>query len=122
VNFTYKKAFITIAAVDLKTVVNFYQQLFDRQPDVYIDNIYAEFQLTGLCLGIFKPKDRREFANSTGSGMSICVEVEDLDAAIEHLTEIGCPIPDKVMSASHGREIYIYDPAGNRLILHQISD
>jgi predicted enzyme related to lactoylglutathione lyase len=119
VSFIYQKAFITIAAVDLKTVVNFYQQLFDRQPDVYLDNIYAEFHLNDLCLGIFKPKDRPEFANSAGSGMSICLEVENLETAIAHLTEIGCSIPDKITTASHGKEIYIYDPVGNRLILHE---
>ena len=115
----YKKAFITIAAVNLETVVDFYQQLFCKQPDVYVGNIYAEFQLTGLCLGIFKPKNQQEFANSAGSGMSICIEVEDLEVAIAHLAEIGVSIPDEIMTASHGKEIYIYDPAGNRLILHQ---
>jgi predicted enzyme related to lactoylglutathione lyase len=119
VNFIYKTAFITIAAVNLETVVDFYQQLFCQQPDVYAANIYAEFQLTGLCLGIFKPKNQQEFANSAGSGMSICIEVEDLEAAIAHLTGIGVLIPDEIITASHGREIYIYDPAGNRLILHQ---
>jgi predicted enzyme related to lactoylglutathione lyase len=119
VNFIYQKVFITIAAVDLETVVNFYQQLFDRQPDIYLDRIYAEFQLTGLCLGIFKPKNQQEFANSAGSGMSICIEVENLEAAIAHLQEMGTSVPDKIMTASHGKEIYIYDPAGNRLILHQ---
>ncbi len=117
--FVYTDAFITIATVDLVTVVEFYQQLFDKKPDSYIPNVYAEFKLTNLRLGIFKPKNKQEFANSAGSGMSICIEVENLEAAIAHLTNIGYPPPDEIINASHGREIYAYDPIGNRLILHQ---
>jgi predicted enzyme related to lactoylglutathione lyase len=116
--FVYTDAFITIAAVDLVTVVEFYQQLFDREPDLYIPDVYAEFKLTNLRLGIFKPKHQQEFANA-GSGMSICIEVENLEAAIAHLTKMGYPPPGEIVTASHGKEIYAYDPAGNRLILHQ---
>jgi hypothetical protein len=32
---------------------------------------------------------------------------------------LGYPPPGEIITASHGREIYTYDPAGNRLILHQ---
>jgi predicted enzyme related to lactoylglutathione lyase len=113
------EVFITIAADDFSTVVNFYQQLFSQQPNAYVANVYAEFQLTSLRLGIFKPKNQQEFANSAGSGMSICIEVEDLEAAIAHLSAIGYPPPGQIINASHGKEIYACDPAGNRLILHQ---
>ncbi|MGL4621884.1 MAG: VOC family protein, partial [Chroococcidiopsis sp.] len=34
-------------------------------------------------------------------------------------TEIGCPPLGQIVTASHGREIYAYDPDGNRIILHQ---
>jgi predicted enzyme related to lactoylglutathione lyase len=72
-------------------------------------------------LGIFKPKEnhRVEFENSAQSGMSLCLEVDDLEKAIAHLTSIGYPPPGEITTASHGREIYAYDPANNRLILHQ---
>jgi hypothetical protein len=52
-------------------------------------------------------------------GMSLCIEVESLEATIAHLTDLGCPPPGEVITASHGREIYAYDPEGNWLILHQ---
>jgi hypothetical protein len=51
--------------------------------------------------------------------MSLCLEVEDIYGAIAHLTAIGYPPPGSLMTTSHGREIYGYDPDGNRLILHQ---
>jgi predicted enzyme related to lactoylglutathione lyase len=112
---------VTIAAAELEKLIEFYSQLFNQTPASYMPKIYAEFRLPGLRLGIFKPKEReqKEFEESAGSGMSLCLEVNDLKAAIAHLTAIGYPPPGDIVTASHGQEIYAYDPAGNRLILHQ---
>jgi predicted enzyme related to lactoylglutathione lyase len=119
--FQYTAAFATLAATDIDTLVGFYAQLLAQEPKLYIPDVYAEFQLSGLRLGIFKPKEnhRVEFENSAQSGMSLCLEVDDLEKAIAHLTSIGYPPPGEITTASHGREIYAYDPANNRLILHQ---
>ncbi len=120
-SFTYNKAFLTIATPNSPILVNFYCQLLDIQPDPYIPGVYAEFQLKELRLGIFQPQKSRqpEFANSLGSSMSICLEVLDLEKAIAELQNMGYPPPGEIITASHGREIYAYDPMGNRLILHQ---
>lgn len=119
--FIYNKAFITIASPEISILVEFYSQLLKQKPHTYIPNTYAEFNLLGLRLGIFQPKKESlgEFANSKDSNMSICLEVEDLAAALAHLTAMGYPPPGEIISASHGQEIYAYDPLGNRLILHQ---
>jgi predicted enzyme related to lactoylglutathione lyase len=113
-------ALVTIAAAKFEEAVEFYRQLLGRSPEISIPNVYVEFQLLGLRLGIFKPKQihQSEFAGQSSGGMSLCLEVEDLEAAIEHLRSIGASLPGEIMIASHGREIYAYDPAGNRLILH----
>ena len=117
----YTDAFLTIAAFDLEKIVEFYSQLLNQKPQPYIPNVYAEFNLKSLRLGIFKPKEdnETEFNNSPYSGMSICLEVENLETAIQHLTNMGYPPPGKIKTASHGKEIYAYDPMNNRLILHQ---
>ena len=149
-------AFVTLAAVELEKLVQFYAQLLDQKPQPYISNNYAEFRLPGLRLGIFKPRETHqpEFENSVlegdkgnredkfslvssnssirdetavlsqgvqggRGGMSLCLEVKDLEGAIAHLVAIGYPTSGEIIVASHGREIYAYDPAGNRLILHQ---
>lgn len=114
-------AFVTLASVDIAKLVLFYTQLFSQEPKQYIPNVYTEFQLPGLRLAIFKPKEtnQSEFENTIKSGMSLCLEVSDLSEAIAHLNAIGYPPPGKILIASHGREIYAYDPDGNRLILHQ---
>lgn len=114
-------AFVTLATRDLENAVLFYTKLWQQKPQIYRENVYAEFQLSGLRLGIFQPSKGNEaqFANSLNSKMSLCFEVRDLDGAIAHLTNIGYPPPGKIIIASHGREIYVYDPDGNRVILHQ---
>jgi len=116
-----QEAFVTLAAPQIDRLVQFYQQLLAIAPQPYLPSRYAEFQLPGLRLAIFQPKSDRqqEFGNSLGSGMSLCWEVADLEEAIAALTQLGYPPPGEIVTASHGREIYAYDPAGNRLILHE---
>ncbi len=117
----YQTAFVTIATVNFDAVVEFYQQLLAKSPNPYLPQRYAEFQFSGLRLGIFYPQlsHQEEFGNSVGSSMSLCLEVENLEAAIAYLNSLGGTLSNSMTTASHGKEIYGYDPAGNRLILHQ---
>lgn len=111
-------AFVTLASEKLQDLVEFYQGLLGQKPEPYVSERYAEFTLPGLTLALFKPGDGSEFAGSAGS-MSVCLEVEDLADAIATLKNLGYPPPGDIIQASHGEEIYAYDPAGNRLILHR---
>ncbi|MEO1402957.1 MAG: VOC family protein [Cyanobacteria bacterium J06635_1] len=113
-------AFVTLASEQFDQLVEFYHALLGLSPAPRLLNSYAEFQLSGLRLGIFKPKaDHQDEFAGAGGGMSVCLEVEDLESAIATLTQIGYPPSGEITQASHGREIYAYDPDGNRLILHQ---
>jgi predicted enzyme related to lactoylglutathione lyase len=117
----YTQAIVTIAAVNFENLVNFYTQLLEQTPVNLIPNIYAEFQIAHLRLGIFKPKKNHvaEFSPNTQSQISLCLEVNNLEAAIAELASLGYPPPGAIITSNHGREIYAYDPHGNRLILHQ---
>ncbi|BAY25350.1 hypothetical protein NIES2100_51560 [Calothrix sp. NIES-2100] len=119
--FQYTDAFVTLATVNFDTLVNFYTQFFGQNPTNLMPKVYAEFQLSGLRLGIFQPKSTHEaeFETTAKSKISLCLEVSNLEAAIAHLISLGYPPPGNMTIASHGREIYAYDPDGNRLILHQ---
>lgn len=119
--FSISTAFVTLADANLEKLVQFYTQFLKVVPQPYIPNVYAEFQLPGLKLVIFQPKPDHleEFSQSDRSGMSLCLEVQDLEAAIARLQQLGYPPLGQIITASHGCEIYAYDPAGNRLILHQ---
>ena len=118
----YSDVFVTISTNKIQRLVDFYSQLFKKQPTVYQPSIYAEFQLEKFRLGIFQPKveQQSEFENLS-SAMSLCLEVEQLEQVIAQISEMGYPPPGKIVEASHGREIYAYDPTGNRLILYQPS-
>ncbi|MEH1964493.1 MAG: VOC family protein [Nostoc sp.] len=128
--FQYTNAFVTIASVNYEKLVNFYTKLLEQKPVILIPNVYAEFNLVSMRLGIFKPKNTNESEFEATSNdkplcvyskskISLCLEVSNLEDAIAHLTALGYPPPGNISIADHGKEIYAYDPDGNRLILHQ---
>jgi len=119
--------FVTLVDPDGETLRGFYSLLFGA-PSVHIPKVYTEFRLPGLRLGLFKPQKSHtaefsgrplQYLQSRAGGMSLCVEVVDLEEAIAQFTALGCSPPGEITIASHGREIYAYDPLGNRLILHE---
>jgi catechol 2,3-dioxygenase-like lactoylglutathione lyase family enzyme len=114
-------AFVTLASTDVERLVAFYGTLLGQAARPHQRDRYAEFQWPGLRLAIFRPRPGEEFSAPSSGGMSLCLEVGDLAAAIAHLSALGYAPPGPVLEASHGREIYAYDPDGNRLILHQSS-
>jgi hypothetical protein len=113
--------FVALADLDGHTLTYFYKALFTQDPTVNIPDVYAEFVLPGVRLGVFKPKHahQAEFKSLSSGSMSLCIEVERLEMAIAHLTTLGYPPSGEIQHTSHGREIYAYDPQGNRLILHE---
>jgi predicted enzyme related to lactoylglutathione lyase len=125
----FTDAFVTIASTNFDLIVKFYSQLFDSEARSYRPGVYAEFAISGLRLGIFQPKSivggaspLENLAKQSGhynGGMSICLEVSNLEQAIDKLSQLDYPPPGNIIAASHGREIYAYDPDGNCLILHQ---
>jgi predicted enzyme related to lactoylglutathione lyase len=121
INVDYQAAFVTLAAANFEEIVEFYAQLLAIAPNPYRPGVYAEFSAAGLRLGIFKPKasHESEFLPQGSGSLSLCFEVTDLEGAIAHLSQLGYPPPGEIITASHGREIYAYDPLGNRLIFHQ---
>jgi predicted enzyme related to lactoylglutathione lyase len=114
----YSVGLVTIAATDFDRSWQFYAQLLDQKPQPFTPQVYAGFRLPGLCLGIFRPKDADYFTPGLGA-MSLCLEVSDLEMAIEYAYQPNCLPPSQIITASHGREAYVYDPDGNRIILHQ---
>jgi len=118
--FKFQGALSTIATLELNNLVEFYILFLRQEPRIWVANVYAEFEISGLRFGLFKPRvaDQPEFAGNCGA-MSLCLEVENLEAAIASLAELG-QAPEKAsVTTDYGVEIYAYDPEGNRLILYQ---
>lgn len=116
-----RHGFVTLASQQVETLVQFYTPLLGQSPHSAIPGTYAEYQVAGLRLAIFQPgpSQASEFKPLPPGAVSLCLEVEDIYGAIAHLTALGYPPPGSLMTTSHGREVYGYDPDGNRLILHQ---
>ncbi len=119
--FKYTEAFVTIATINFVKLVDFYIKFLSQNPNNHIPDSYAEFQLSGLKLAIFKPKESHvsEFNDSFKSSVSLCLEVKDLESVMYHLETLGHPPFGEITNAPHGREVYAYDIDGNRIILHQ---
>lgn len=116
----FTAALLTLATANFDALTAFYSQFLSLEPVVLRPHVYAEFHLPHLKLGIFCLKDTQlKLKPQNAVGMSLCLEVEDLESAIAHLTQLGYPPSGAIMTASHGSEIYAYDPDGNWLILHQ---
>jgi predicted enzyme related to lactoylglutathione lyase len=115
----YSAGLVTIATVNFDQLVEFYGQLLGQSPDPYRSGIYGGFRLPGLDLGIFRPAQEREaeFAPPSCS-LGICLEVQNLDEAFAAMSGPAYNTSE-IISASHGREFYLTDPDGNRIILHQ---
>ena len=113
------EAFVALASTQLDRQVDFYRAFLAVEP-VSLTPTFAEFRLPGLRLAVFTPQanHREEFARSASSPLSLCLEVKDLGDAIARLKSLGYPPPGDIIHASHGQEVYAYDPDGNRLILH----
>lgn len=122
-NWQCTEAFVALGSIKLDKLVAFYTKLFGQNPQPYQPKTYAEYQLPGLRLAIFvpKPDHQLEFGQSkqfkTGS-MSVCLQVSDLEQVIRELAVMNYPVGN-IITASHGKELYIYDPDGNRLIFYE---
>ncbi len=112
---------LTIGSHQLEKLVEFYSALLGEAPAKTIPGSYAEFQWPGARLGLFRPQapHPQPARHPPAIGMALCIEVKDLPAAIAHLTALGYPPAGEIITASHGQEIYAYDPDGNGFILHQ---
>jgi predicted enzyme related to lactoylglutathione lyase len=115
----FSRAFVTIAAADWPRSVAFYTALTGDSPRSVIPGRYGEFMLAGLQLAIYQPKTLEITLPERYPILSICLQVPDLDEAIGELGTIGYPVSMGIQKVSHGCEVYIYDPDGNRLILYQ---
>jgi predicted enzyme related to lactoylglutathione lyase len=112
-------ALITIAAVDFDQLIAFYATLLNQPPQPFRPGVYAGFRVAGIEIGIFQPKASNTTEFTGGGAVSLCLEVDDLAAALDDLASAGYAQTTAVITASHGQESYIYDPDGNRIILHQ---
>ena len=86
------KGFVTVASDQVEVLVEFYTGLFSQTPSREMAGTYAEYDLPGLRLAIFKPSasHQGEFLGSgretrASGAMSLCLQVGDIYGAIRPL-------------------------------------
>jgi catechol 2,3-dioxygenase-like lactoylglutathione lyase family enzyme len=115
----YTNAFLTLATNQWQRAVDFYGHLLAQSPQAVQPNRFAAFDLQGLRLAIYCPKaEERISPASYYPVLSICLQVPSLAQSLIHLQSLNLD-PGDVQNSSHGREVYLYDPDGNRIIIYE---
>ena len=60
-----------------------------------------------------------EAPSQSSSFRHICLEVEDLEAAVAKLRGQGLEVPDPALGSDNTWQVWLSDPDGNRIELHQ---
>jgi predicted enzyme related to lactoylglutathione lyase len=114
----YTKAFVSLAATQWERSIAFYSRLLNQAPEALQTDRYGAFDLGGWKLAIYCPKSEEIGTDSTYPALSLCFQVPDLDETLAYLANLNLD-PGPIQTASHGREVYLYDPDGNRIILYE---
>jgi catechol-2,3-dioxygenase len=118
-DFAITRSLITIAPIDWPTSLQFYQDLLQMPPQVLQPDHYAEFQLDHCTIALYAPRSAETPIPQPYPSLSLCLHVKSLTGAIAHLRSMNIAIPLGIQHSTHGQEIYIADPNGNRIILYE---
>jgi len=123
--------FISLGVQHFDLLVQFYQQVCGQPPQRCNAGLYAEFCLQGMRLAIYAVPPTHSnltlnpIPNPHAPGLGVCLQVLNLDAVLERLRSAIAhhPFPTAAigttLTPSHGREVHLLDPEGNRLILYE---
>jgi catechol 2,3-dioxygenase-like lactoylglutathione lyase family enzyme len=115
----YKTGNVTLMVSDMDRAVAFYIQKLGLELKVRYGNDWAEVVGPGLMLGLHQAQG--PIARSDPAiGISIGLEVDDLDAAVLELKARGVVFPAGVRETNELREASFADPDGTPLYLAQI--
>ena len=118
-------AHICISTKDLNKTEQFYCSCLGLSKKF---NFIREGKVIGYYLQINESNFIEVFNTDTNSSEEepqikhFCLEVEDLDKAIEKIRECGVSITDKKMGADNSWQAWLADPNGVKIELHQYTD
>ncbi|NJM46152.1 MAG: VOC family protein [Alkalinema sp. RU_4_3] len=115
----YTQAFVTLAAPQWDRSIAFYSQLLAQEPEGLQTDRYGAFDLGGWKLAIYRPKLEEQEPPAAYPTLSLCFQVPNLDETLVYLATLNMEDPGPIQQVSHGREVYLYDPDGNRIILYE---
>ena len=115
----YKSGNLTLMVADMDRAVEFYTQKLGLELKVRYGNEWAEVAEPGLMLGLHLA--RGPIARSDPNiGISIGLEVDDMEAAVGELKGKGVPFPSSIRETNDLRQASFADPDGTSLYLAEI--
>ena len=114
-----KVAFTMYPVKDPQRARAFYQEVLGLKLGSHsASGVWTEFDLPGGgCLALFAGG---QLEPSASAGGSVAFEVEDLDALIVRLKELGVTFKEEMVHSSVCRMSIILDSEGNSIILHEL--
>ena len=113
-------AFVGYPVTDFDRARRFYGEILGLKETITFgdqDDIdWLEYDLAGQTLALAKSSEQWQ-PNANGGGA--CLEVEDLDAAVDYLKGRDVRIAMDILDCPYCRIALIADPDGNTLALHQ---
>lgn len=113
-----KIGFVGIPVTDIKRARAFYEGVLDLDVREEMGGgDWIEYDLGGDTLAITTAAEQWQ---PSDQGMSVALEVEDFDAAIEKLKGAAIPFAIEPMDTPVCRLAIVQDPDGNKLCIHKL--
>jgi uncharacterized glyoxalase superfamily protein PhnB len=118
-----KLALVTIVTVNLESMLTFYQEVLQIEPQIYRGN-YVEFALEAGTLALWRQSESEAFGiapMSSGANHSVLIEfaVDDVDREYARLKSLQLEWVQELTTQPWGhRAFYVRDPDGNVLNFH----
>jgi predicted enzyme related to lactoylglutathione lyase len=104
---------------DLARAAKFYRDVLGLPQEVYSEQWqWTEFNCGNITLSL----KGGEPVPKSGSGGQIALAVEDVPAACDDLRRRGVQVPKQPQDYGFCQTVEIFDPDGNRVILHHRAD
>jgi predicted enzyme related to lactoylglutathione lyase len=120
------KVSVRYIVTDVDEAITFYTQCLDFQVDMHPAPGFALISRGNLQLLLNRPG-----AGGAGQAMADCqmptpggwnriqIEVEDLEATVEKLKDVGAKFRNEIVIGNGGKQILVDDPSGNAIELFQ---
>ena len=115
----YKSGNMTLMVADMDRAVSFYTEKLGLELKVRYGNEWAEVAAPGITLGLHQA--RGPIARSDPNiGISIGLEVDNIEAAVEELKGKGVAFPLSIRETNDLRQASFRDPDGTSVYLAEI--
>src|SRR5207247_998558 len=115
----YKSGNVTLMVADMDRAVEFYSEKLGLELKVRYGNEWAEVMTPGITLGLHLA--RAPISRSDPNiGISIGLEVDDIEAAVKQLTDKGIAFSSPIRETNDLRQASFTDPDGTSLYLAEI--